>query len=1015
MKVRNILWVFAIIMLLIGLSACSLFNAGQSTDNSIEITCYLSTTAEAPTMVKAVDGNLHLQSLPTRTGYTFQGLYDAPQGGSMVVDANGHTLVVIDRAMTLYAQWTAKDYHIVFDSQGGEISSDEVEMTVTYGETVVRFPAATKEGHNFVGWEDVNGNRYSSGTSILREKQSFNADNYVLDGDVVRLYAVYEIAKYSVVFNYNDGTYRTAEIMVEYGQSILEDQYPTEGTDSGSSRVSGWALSADGTQPFMGTVKSNMTLYAIWKDYKTFTLNDTVGNETKIYVYRGETFDLQGFDGVTRPGYDLEGWYTSGVYSGNPVTKIAYDASESVYYAKWNLATYTILFDIETAGVSVPAITYQMGDRKELAIIEKNGYTFLGWATTNAQDSYTFTVLPDTLYGNMTLYAVFAPCKYTVALSCDSELLAGKPNAVEVTYGKSYQLPVLSKDGVVFDGWYDGEGDNAHRMTDENGKAIEGYHIADHVTLYPHWSPIKYQVSFNTNGGGQIKTQTVIHNQPLVLPEEPTKTGMIFDGWYNEDLTESYYDGFLVTKDLVLQAKWVQSRPISTVDELRAISANPDVNYHLTKDINLGGAEWTMIPEFKGVLNGKGYKIYNFSINGTEINNGFFGISTGEIKNVTFADFSFAANLTRAHNSAVIVGRNLGTIQNCSVIDGSMVFGINISYESASGYLEVVSAHGVLSGVNEGTISGCHTDVKISGIYKAYRDEWFNDKEILYNAVYSGGAVGINSGTLRDTITSVHMDAKLDATRSRYCTVYTDIYFGGIIGVNHGLTERCSAEMNAVCTSEGNSLRQSIIGGCVGRNAGGTINESYARGTISTVPEVSFHLIYHGGFVGQNIDGGKVNNCYATVSIEQHASASICYIGGFVGENKSNVTNCYAFGNIILTNAPAAASGGLVGSNQSGGIVSKSFCDVNMSVTTSENKGYLVGEIHSGSSTHKCYYSYDSHYTVNGTASLPNVFEGTSLFKEELQSIDFIYDTLAWGSDVWRIPADGYPVLVWQD
>ena len=69
------------------------------------MTCYLYGTTEAPATYEAVDGVLRLPSIPTRMGYTFNGLFDAPSGGSMVMDPNGNCTVVFDRAMTVYAQW----------------------------------------------------------------------------------------------------------------------------------------------------------------------------------------------------------------------------------------------------------------------------------------------------------------------------------------------------------------------------------------------------------------------------------------------------------------------------------------------------------------------------------------------------------------------------------------------------------------------------------------------------------------------------------------------------------------------------------------------------------------------------------------------------------------------------------------------------------------------------------------------------------------------------------------------
>ncbi len=62
------------------------------------------------------------------------------------------------------------------------------------------------------------------------------------------------------------------------------------------------------------------------------------------------------------------------------------------------------------------------------------------------------------------------------------------------------------------------------------------------------------------------------------------------------------------------------SAPISNAAELSAIASNPTGTYHLTADIDLGGAEivGSLLAEFNGVLDGKGFAIHNFKFVYTE-------------------------------------------------------------------------------------------------------------------------------------------------------------------------------------------------------------------------------------------------------------------------------------------------------------------------------------------------------------------------------------------------------------
>ncbi len=1009
------LTVLILLMLCIGAFFCACDKKGGEGDGkgeSFTVTCYLYGTIEAPTTYEAVDGVLRLPSIPTRMGYTFNGLFDAPSGGSMVMDPNGNCLVVFDRAMTIYAQWTAQNCYIVFDGQGGEVPVDETEMTVTYGSTVTRFPTATREGYTFVGWEDANGNRYTNGASVLREKQTFNDDNYTFDGDTVRLFAAYEISKYTVVFDYNDGTYRTLDITVEHGQPIPEDQYPTEGLDSGTRRVSGWALSADGTQPFMGTVKNNMTLYAIWKDYKTFTLHDTVGKDMKIYVYRDEIFDLQSFDGVTRPGYDLDGWYTNVTYAGNPVTEIQYTSPDKDYYAKWAVATYSLVFDQNSAGKTIAPLSYQMGDTFELEVITREGLTFRGWSAVADGTGEVFTTLPATFWGNHTLYAIYEPAFFDVTLWSDGGALPSGKGIVSLEYTKMYELPIPEKEGFVFQGWFDSAENNANRLTDEKGASLAAYNLIGESTAYAHWTPVTYTVTFNTNGGSAVSPLTVNHGDKLELPADPTLKGKIFTGWYSDkELTKRVDSALRVTANVTLYANWIISNPISSVEELKLIATNPDANYHLTKNINLGGAEWTPIPEYRGILDGKGYKIYNFTIS-ANTTAGFITSNAGTIQNLTLSDFNFTVNGDSW--TGVVVGSNSGTIQNCSVLDG--IFTSNTSVTD-SGNNGILNGAGGICGNNVGTIEGCVAEIRIYSNTRLLK-VGEHDHSSLYTSV--GGIVGIASGSVKNCSTSCIIESTTYCAYSGpswYATASSTSCVGGIVGFlrQDGQCINVLSESNVFIVQSSRAstgATYAYAGGVVGLSEG-LIEASVAKGRVEENAQNSpqtFNQCGVGGFVG--INKGNIINCYSTADTLINTGTS--YNAGFVYQNLGNVSNCYASG-VINSNVAGPSCAGFIAHNVAGGNINKCFAAGNIVGATTANTGSFVVTAETGSSCFKHYYSSEMTVTVNNIPASPANLEGEAVNPERIKTEAFLYDTLSWGSDVWRIPADGYPVLVWQD
>ena len=76
-------------------------------------------------------------------------------------------------------------------------------------------------------------------------------------------------------------------------------------------------------------------------------------------------------------------------------------------------------------------------------------------------------------------------------------------------------------------------------------------------------------VTFDSNGGGEVESQTIQQGQPAQRPADPIKDGYAFIGWYDKaDLEYSnmpeWNFSYPVTKDLELVAQWVKTMPIST-------------------------------------------------------------------------------------------------------------------------------------------------------------------------------------------------------------------------------------------------------------------------------------------------------------------------------------------------------------------------------------------------------------------------------------------------------------------
>ena len=115
-----------------------------------------------------------------------------------------------------------------------------------------------------------------------------------------------------------------------------------------------------------------------------------------------------------------------------------------------------------------------------------------------------------------------------------------------------------TKEGYEFKGWYlDPE------FKDEF-ESLTG--IKDSITLYAKWEEItnvnEFEVSFNTNGGSEVALQKVSENGLVTKPEDPTKEGYTFVGWFEDESLENEFNfDTKITESKTLYAKWEKAEP----------------------------------------------------------------------------------------------------------------------------------------------------------------------------------------------------------------------------------------------------------------------------------------------------------------------------------------------------------------------------------------------------------------------------------------------------------------------
>jgi uncharacterized repeat protein (TIGR02543 family) len=77
------------------------------------------------------------------------------------------------------------------------------------------------------------------------------------------------------------------------------------------------------------------------------------------------------------------------------------------------------------------------------------------------------------------------------------------------------------------------------------------------AVFYYSYENHEYTLSFETVGGIEVTSLFFMANEEIVLPDDPTKDGFIFCGWYVDEEKNQYFDSSIMPRsDLKLYADW---------------------------------------------------------------------------------------------------------------------------------------------------------------------------------------------------------------------------------------------------------------------------------------------------------------------------------------------------------------------------------------------------------------------------------------------------------------------------
>lgn len=671
---------------------------------------------------------------------------------------------------------------------------------------------------------------------------------------------------------------------------------------------------------------------------------------------------------------------------------------------------HTVTFDyngFEPSSDMPTSVKVVDGRTIDLPEPEREGFEFLGWFVGNSvNDGQWLNTL--VVSRDLNLVARWKQKEFEVRFETeDGELL----KLEKVKYGDNATPPdAPHKEGYIFDSW-DGETEN----------------ITSNRTIRPVYLKIRYTITYVTNSETVLPSESYMFDEIPKAPTKPTKGGFIFLGWKLEGAEDDDFFKFNapLTSDITLVAVWSDTIVISDVDGLKSIGNDLSANYSLGRNINLNGEEWMPLGEFKGSLDGKGYKIYNFTMNTSTNEMGFFKKNSGVIKDIVFSDVSISNANNGVSNTAIVTAVNNGEISGITLKEstvGRSYSIMNVSHNSI--------AVGGISGINNGTIKDSSVDIfatididtgtnnntqKSYVCYGSVTGENYGNienvnvkSEITYKgSLYSswanmslyeniGGAVGENSGNIKQIKTNISLDLAFSGDGPASPSHYRRV--GGVVGYNLGEITISYSIGKIAITNTG----KNISGGT--NNCAGIVgaNEKLIQYCMSSLFIESKSSIdgSFGGIVGANNYEGKTTECIFDGEIINSKGKTGGIVGFAVG---GLISNCIMRG--VIYQSSNSNTGGIAGFVETRSTIMRCVMDGTIEMTSSGTPQYITGN---NANFTKCYRTENATLVVGENTVEGNQSESAVLKPcEEIYEVEFFFETLLFNEDVWGLKPDG--------
>ncbi len=387
---------------------------------------------------------------PTRTGYTFTG-WSGDENTGLSGENNMNVTIPAnstgDRKYT--AHWTKDTYKLeitgIADSSyptSYDVDSDTITLT-----------EPTRAGYTFTGWTgtDLTGDNIKT---VTIAKGSTGDRSYTANWKKT-VYTISYTLQADQVTNDNPTEYTIDSDAITLNKPIREGYTFTGwyGTDL-SKLTPEVTIPAGSTGRRWYLAQWTPTEYSITYDPAGGTLAD--GNPAKYYI---TSSDITLTNEPTRKGYDFAGWTGTGLEEATKAVTIKRGSTgDRSYTATWTPKKYNITYELNDGDDPGNPATYNIeSDTIILKNPTRTGYTFTGWSGTDLDGTDNMKVaIPKGSTENRTYTAHWTE-NVKVTLNPNYDSVASQ--TIEGVKGDNIGvLPILSRTGYIFNGWWTQDG-----------------------------------------------------------------------------------------------------------------------------------------------------------------------------------------------------------------------------------------------------------------------------------------------------------------------------------------------------------------------------------------------------------------------------------------------------------------------------------------------------------------------------------------------------------------------------